>query len=151
MTINLSKPEKDPKAIAAARLMKQEGYPSCFLCKENQGYAGRLNHPSRQNHRIIPITVNDSAWGLQYSPFTYYNEHCIAFSHKHEPMRIEKSTFKKLLDFVKIFPHYFLGSNADLPIVGGSILSHDHYQGGQYDFAMAKAQIESKVIVIGNL
>lgn len=142
ITINLSKPEKDPKAIAAARLTKQSGYPKCLLCMENEGYAGRLDHPARNNHRIIRITVNDSQWGFQYSPYVYYNEHCIVFNGQHTPMRIERAAFVKLFDFVKQFPHYFLGSNADLPIVGGSILSHDHFQGGHYTFAMAKAPME---------
>ena len=132
ITINLSKPEKDPKAIAAARLAKQSGYPKCLLCRENEGYAGRVNHPARNNHRIIPITINDSQWGFQYSPYVYYNEHCIVFNGQHVPMKIEKAAFKKLFDFIRLFPHYFLGSNADLPIVGGSILSHDHFQGGHY-------------------
>lgn len=149
VTINLSKPEKDPKAIAAAKLMKQSGYPKCLLCKQNEGYAGRVNHPARQNHRIIPITINDSAWGFQYSPYVYYNEHCIVFCGEHVPMKIDKSTFRKLFDFVKQFPHYFLGSNADLPIVGGSILTHDHFQGGHYEFAMAKAPIEKSVSFAG--
>ena len=149
ITINLSKPEKDPKAIAAAKLAKQSSYPKCLLCVENEGYAGRVNHPARENHRIIPITVNDSAWGFQYSPYVYYNEHCIVFNGEHTPMKIEKATFIKLFDFVKLFPHYFLGSNADLPIVGGSILSHDHFQGGHYTFAMAKAEIEERVVVKG--
>ena len=149
ITINLSKPEKDPKAIAAAKLAKQSSYPKCLLCVENEGYAGRVNHPARENHRIIPITVNDSAWGFQYSPYVYYNEHCIVFNGEHTPMKIEKATFVKLFDFVKLFPHYFLGSNADLPIVGGSILSHDHFQGGHYTFAMAKAEIEERVVVKG--
>ena len=142
ITVNLSKPEKDPKAIAAAKLAKQSGYPKCLLCMENVGYAGRVNHPARNNHRIIPVTINDSGWGFQYSPYVYYNEHCIVFNGQHVPMKIEKAAFKKLFDFVKLFPHYFLGSNADLPIVGGSILSHDHFQGGHYTFAMAKAGIE---------
>ena len=145
ITINLSKPEKDPKAIAAAKNAKQSGYPKCLLCRENEGYAGRANSPARQNHRIIPITINQSAWGLQYSPYVYYNEHCIVFNFEHTPMKIEKATFVKLFDFVKLFPHYFLGSNADLPIVGGSILSHDHFQGGRYDFAMAKAPVEKEI------
>lgn len=149
ITINLSKPEKDPKAIAAAKLAKQSGYPKCLLCRENEGYAGRVNHPARENHRIIPITINDSAWGFQYSPYVYYNEHCIVFNGKHTPMKVEKNTFIKLFDFVKLFPHYFLGSNADLPIVGGSILSHDHFQGGNYRFAMAKAPIEKHFTVKG--
>lgn len=149
ITINLSKPEKDPKAIAAAKLAKQSGYPKCLLCMENVGYAGRVNHPARQNHRIIPITINESPWGFQYSPYVYYNEHCIVFNSQHIPMKIERDTFGKLLDFVKQFPHYFVGSNADLPIVGGSILSHDHFQGGNYEFAMAKAPIESSFTVKG--
>ncbi len=142
ITINLSKPEKDPKAIAAAKQMAQSGYPKCLLCKENEGYAGRLNHPARQNHRIIPVTINDSPWFFQYSPYVYYNEHCIVFNSEHTPMAINTDTFRKLLDFVKQFPHYFVGSNADLPIVGGSILTHDHFQGGHYTFAMAKAPIK---------
>lgn len=149
ITINLSKPEKDPKAIAAAKLAKQTSYPKCLLCMENEGYAGRLNHPARQNHRIIPVTVNGSRWGFQYSPYVYYNEHCIVFNSQHVPMKIERATFAKLLDFVKQFPHYFVGSNADLPIVGGSILSHDHFQGGCYEFAMAKAPVEKKVTFAG--
>lgn len=143
ITVNLSKPEKDPKAIAAAKLAKQGGYPKCLLCMENVGYPGRTNHPARNNHRIIPITINDSQWGFQYSPYVYYNEHCIVFNGQHIPMKIEKQTFIKLFDFVKQFPHYFLGSNGDLPIVGGSILTHDHFQGGHYTFAMAKAPIET--------
>ena len=142
ITINLSKPEKDPKAIAAAKAAPQAGYPKCMLCRECEGYAGRLNFPARQNHRIIPITINDSDWCFQYSPYVYYNEHCIVFNAEHSPMSINHATFKKLLDFVALFPHYFVGSNADLPIVGGSILSHDHFQGGNYTFAMAKAPIE---------
>lgn len=149
ITINLSKPEKDPKAIAAAKLAKQSGYPKCLLCMENEGYAGRLNHPARNNHRIIRITVNNSQWGFQYSPYVYYNEHCIVFNGQHTPMKIEKAAFIKLFDFVKQFPHYFLGSNADLPIVGGSILSHDHFQGGHYTFAMAKAPIERSFTIGG--
>lgn len=149
ITINLSKPEKDPKAIAAARNVKSGSYPKCLLCPENEGYAGRVNHPARQNHRIIPITINDSPWGFQYSPYVYYNEHCIVFNSCHTPMKIERNTFVKLFDFVKLFPHYFLGSNADLPIVGGSILSHDHFQGGHYTFAMAKAPIEKHVTIPG--
>lgn len=149
ISINLSKPEKDPKAIAAAKLQKQSGYPKCMLCKECEGYAGRTNFPARQNHRVIPITVNNSPWGFQYSPYVYYNEHCIVFNGEHTPMKIEKATFQKLFDFVKLFPHYFLGSNADLPIVGGSILSHDHYQGGHYTFAMAKAPIENSFTIKG--
>ncbi len=149
ITINLSKPEKDPKAIAAAKLAKQSGYPKCLLCKENVGYAGRVNHPARQNHRIIPIRINDSDWGFQYSPYVYYNEHCIVFNGEHTPMKIERNTFVKLFDFIKLFPHYFIGSNADLPIVGGSILSHDHFQGGNYQFAMAKAPIEQHFFISG--
>ena len=149
ITINLSKPEKDPKAIAAAKLAKQSGYPKCLLCKENEGYAGRVNHPARQNHRIIPVTINHSDWFFQYSPYVYYNEHCIVFNAEHTPMKIEKATFGKLLDFVEQFPHYFVGSNADLPIVGGSILSHDHFQGGHYEFAMAKAPIAIPVTIPG--
>ena len=149
ITINLSKPEKDPKAIAAAKNAKQSGYPKCLLCKENEGYAGRVNHPARQNHRIIPVTINGSQWGFQYSPYVYYNEHCIVFNSQHVPMKIEHDTFCKLFDFVKQFPHYFVGSNADLPIVGGSILSHDHFQGGHYEFAMAKAPVERSFIVEG--
>jgi len=149
ITINLSKPEKDPKAIAAAKNAKQGGYPKCLLCMENEGYAGRLDHPARQNHRIIPVTIQDSRWGFQYSPYVYYNEHCIVFNSKHIPMKIEHGTFCKLFDFVKQFPHYFVGSNADLPIVGGSILSHDHFQGGHYEFAMAKAPIEKEFCIKG--
>ena len=145
ITVNLSKPEKDPKAIAAAKLAKQSGYPKCLLCQENEGYAGRVNHPARQNHRIIPLTINNSDWFFQYSPYVYYNEHCIVFNAQHTPMKIERATFGKLLDFVDQFPHYFVGSNADLPIVGGSILSHDHFQGGNYEFAMAKAPIEKEI------
>ena len=149
ITVNLSKPEKDPKAIAAAKLAKQSGYPKCLLCKENEGYAGRVNHPARQNHRIIPVTINHSDWFFQYSPYVYYNEHCIVFNAEHTPMKIERATFGKLLDFVEQFPHYFVGSNADLPIVGGSILSHDHFQGGHYEFAMAKAPEERKLTFAG--
>ncbi len=145
ITINLSKPEKDPKAIAAAKLVKQSGYPKCQLCPENEGYAGTLTFPARQNHRIIPLTVNNSKWFFQYSPYVYYNEHCIVFNSCHVPMEINCATFKKLLDFVKQFPHYFVGSNADLPIVGGSILTHDHFQGGCYSFPMAEADFESKI------
>lgn len=149
ITINLSKPEKDPRAIAAAKLAKQGGYPKCLLCRENEGYAGRVNHPARQNHRIIPIEINQSRWGFQYSPYVYYNEHCIVFHFEHTPMKIERATFVKLFDFVKQFPHYILGSNADLPIVGGSILSHDHFQGGRYEFPMAKAGVEKTFSVKG--
>ncbi len=149
VTINLSKPEKDPKAIAAARKAPQSAYPKCQLCMENEGYAGRVNHPARENHRIIPITINGSKWGFQYSPYVYYNEHCIVFNGEHVPMKIERATFVKLFDFVKQFPHYFLGSNADLPIVGGSILSHDHFQGGHYTFAMERAEITEYFTVKG--
>lgn len=149
ITINLSKPEKDPKAIAAAGKAKASAYPKCQLCMENEGYAGRVNHPARENHRIIPLTINDSQWGFQYSPYVYYNEHCIVFNGQHTPMKIDRAAFRKLFDFVKQFPHYFLGSNADLPIVGGSILSHDHFQGGNYTFAMAKAPIELPVTIPG--
>ena len=144
ITINLSKPEKDPRAIAAAKNLPAGDYPRCLLCRENEGYAGRLNHPARQNHRVVPVTIGGDDWYLQYSPYVYYNEHCIVFNGVHTPMKIERATFVKLFDFVKLFPHYFLGSNADLPIVGGSILSHDHFQGGHYTFAMAKAPIEQK-------
>lgn len=140
ITINLSKPEKDPKAIAAARTASSLSYPKCMLCMENVGYAGRLDYPARQNHRIIPVTINGTKWGFQYSPYVYYNEHCIVFNEKHVPMEICQSTFEKLFDFIEQFPHYFVGSNADLPIVGGSILSHDHFQGGNHTFAMAKAK-----------
>lgn len=149
ITINLSKPEKDPKAIAAAKSAKQSGYPKCLLCRENEGYAGRVNHPARQNHRIIPVTIQGESWGFQYSPYVYYNEHCIVFNSRHIPMKIDHDTFCKLFDFVKQFPHYFVGSNADLPIVGGSILSHDHFQGGHYEFAMAKAPVERSFTVEG--
>ena len=145
ITINLSKPEKDPKAIAAAKLAPQGGYPKCQLCTENEGYAGRINHPARQNHRIIPIQVAGADWCLQYSPYVYYNEHCIVFNKQHIPMKIDRSAFAKLLSFVEKFPHYFVGSNADLPIVGGSILSHEHFQGGHYTFAMEEAPIEQAV------
>ena len=145
ITINLSKPEKDPKAIAAAKAAPQRGYPKCLLCRENEGYAGRSNHPARQNHRIVPITIHQEDWFLQYSPYVYYNEHCIVLNGHHTPMKIDKATFRKLLDFVKQFPHYFVGSNADLPIVGGSILSHDHFQGGHYTFAMEKAPVERTI------
>lgn len=149
ITINLSKPEKDPKAIAAAKLAKQSGYPKCLLCKENEGYAGRVNHPARDNHRIIPITINQTQWGFQYSPYVYYNEHCIVFNGEHIPMKVDRDAFRKLFDFIRLFPHYFIGSNADLPIVGGSILSHDHFQGGNYEFAMAKAPIEIPITIPG--
>ena len=143
ITINLSKPEKDPKAIAAARDLPASDYPRCQLCAENEGYAGRVNHPARQNHRIVPITIHGSPWFLQYSPYVYYNEHCICLNSVHTPMKIDRDTFGKLLDFVRQFPHYFVGSNADLPIVGGSILAHDHFQGGRYTFAMEKAPVET--------
>ena len=149
ITINLSKPEKDPKAIAAAKNAVQSGYPKCLLCKECEGYAGRANFPARQNHRVIPINLAGTQFFLQYSPYVYYNEHCIAFNAEHTPMSINRSAFERLLDFTARFPHYFIGSNADLPIVGGSILSHDHYQGGNYEFAMAKAPIEQKTVFSG--
>ena len=149
ITVNLSKPEKDPKAIAAARNAAKSSYPKCALCHENEGYAGHLNAAARQNHRTIPITIHNSQWYLQYSPYVYYNEHCIAFNGEHTPMKIDRAAFGKLLDFVTLFPHYFLGSNADLPIVGGSILSHDHFQGGRYTFAMTKAPIEKEIVFDG--
>ena len=149
ITINLSKPEKDPKAIAAAKNAPQSAYPKCQLCVENEGYAGRMNHPARANHRIVPIEVCGQPWCLQYSPYVYYNEHCIVFNSKHIPMKIDKSAFEKLLDFVKTFPHYFVGSNADLPIVGGSILSHEHFQGGHYTFAMETAPVETGLTFAG--
>ena len=145
ITINLSKPEKDPKAIAAAKNAVQSGYPKCQLCRESEGYAGTLTFPARENHRIIPITINNSAWFLQYSPYVYYNEHCIVLNGKHTPMVIDRAAFSKLLEFVTLFPHYFVGSNADLPIVGGSILSHEHFQGGRYVFPMEKAPVEQEV------
>ncbi|GAA6492158.1 UDP-glucose--hexose-1-phosphate uridylyltransferase [Candidatus Bariatricus faecipullorum] len=150
ITINLSKPEKDPKAIAAARNAASASYPKCQLCRENEGYAGRVNHPARQNHRIIPVTIGGKDWGFQYSPYVYYNEHCIVFNGEHVPMKIERETFVKLLDFVSQFPHYFVGSNADLPIVGGSILSHDHFQGGNHEFAMAKAPVVRTFTIPGH-
>ena len=149
ITINLSKPEKDPKAIAAAKNAPQAGYPKCMLCRECEGYAGRVNFPARQNHRVIPVRINGRDWCFQYSPYVYYNEHCIVFNSLHTPMAINRDTFKKLLDFVRQFPHYFVGSNADLPIVGGSILSHDHFQGGNYTFAMAKAPVERPLVFDG--
>ena len=149
ITINLSKPEKDPRDIARAGAVKSTGYPSCLLCKENEGFAGNLSHPARQNHRVIPIRLDGEQYFLQYSPYVYYNEHCIVFNGQHTPMKIDRSAFVKLFDFVKQFPHYFLGSNADLPIVGGSILSHDHFQGGHYTFAMAKAGMEQKFTMPG--
>lgn len=149
ITINLSKPEKDPKAIAAARSLPVSNYPRCALCAENEGYAGRVNHPARQNHRIVPITVHGADWFFQYSPYVYYNEHCICLNRVHTPMKIDRACFAKLLDFVGQFPHYFVGSNADLPIVGGSILAHDHFQGGRYSFAMEKAPVERPVSFSG--
>ena len=149
ITVNLSKPEKDPKAIAAAKNAPQSGYPKCQLCRECEGYAGRVDFPARQNHRIIPITINNSGWFMQYSPYVYYNEHCIVFNGEHTPMKIDKAAFSKLLEFVTLFPHYFVGSNADLPIVGGSILSHEHFQGGRYEFAMERAPIEKKISFAG--
>ena len=145
ITINLSKPEKDPRAIAAAKNAPQSGSPKCQLCPENEGYAGRLNHPARENHRIIPLTIGGEKWFLQYSPYVYYNEHCIVFNARHTPMAINRAAFGKLLEFVTVFPHYFVGSNADLPIVGGSILSHEHFQGGHYCFAMEKAPVEREI------
>ena len=149
ITINLSMPEKDPKAIAAARDLPAASYPKCQLCPENAGYAGRVNHPARQNHRIIPITIDQTPWYMQYSPYVYYNEHCIVFNSVHTPMKIDRACFRKLLDFIGQFPHYFVGSNADLPIVGGSILAHDHFQGGRYEFAMAKAPVETELHFTG--
>ena len=142
ITVNLSKPEKDPKEIAKAKLMKQATYPKCLLCKENVGYAGRINHPARQNHRIIPMELTNKEWFLQYSPYVYYNEHCIVFSGEHEPMRLTRNSIERLVEFTEVLPHYFIGSNADLPIVGGSILTHDHYQGGRHEFPMEKAEVE---------
>lgn len=149
ITVNLSKPEKDPKAIAAAKNAAQTGYPKCMLCRESEGYAGRVDFPARQNHRVIPVTINDSPWFLQYSPYVYYNEHCIVFNAQHVPMKIDRDAFRKLMEFVSRFPHYFIGSNADLPIVGGSILSHEHFQGGRYEFAMERAPIEEKIFFRG--
>lgn len=145
ITINLSKPEKDPKAIAAAKSAPQSGYPKCQLCLENEGYAGRINHPARQNHRVIPLTIAGADWYFQYSPYVYYNEHCIVFNSEHIPIVIDRSVFAKLLDFVELFPHYFIGSNADLPIVGGSILSHEHFQGGHFSFPMERAAVEREL------
>ena len=145
ITINLSKPEKDPRAIAAAKLLPQTDYPKCQLCAENEGYAGRMNHPGRSNHRPVPIRIAGEDWFFQYSPYVYYNEHCIVFNGRHVPMKIDRAAFEKLFSFLGQFPHYFVGSNADLPIVGGSILSHDHFQGGHYEFAMARAPIEEEV------
>ena len=149
ITVNLSKPEKDPKAIAAARNAPQSGYPKCLLCRECEGYAGRVDFPARQNHRIVPLTINNEPWFLQYSPYVYYNEHCIVFNSKHVPMKIDRAAFSKLLEFVTVFPHYFIGSNADLPIVGGSILSHEHFQGGRHEFAMERAPIETEIAFAG--
>ena len=145
ITINLSKPEKDPKAIAAALTKRQDAYPRCLLCPQNTGYAGRLDHPARQTIRLIPLTLAGEPWFLQYSPYVYYNEHCIVLSEEHRPMCIDRKTFVRLLEFVSTFPHYTVGSNADLPIVGGSILTHEHYQGGRYEFAMARAGICEEV------
>lgn len=145
ITVNLSKPEKDPRDIARERLMPQASYPKCLLCYENVGYSGRLNHPARQNHRVIPLTLTNEEWFMQYSPYVYYNEHAIVFAKEHRPMKITKEALNRLTGFTEILPHYFLGSNADLPIVGGSILSHDHYQGGHHEFPMAKAPIEKKI------
>ena len=144
ITINLSKPEKDPKAIAAARNAKQASYPKCQLCPENVGYSGRMDHPARQNLRTVPLTIAGETWHLQYSPYVYYNEHCILLKETHDPMQITHKTFERLLEFVEQFPHYFIGSNADLPIVGGSILTHDHFQGGNYTFAMEKASVRKR-------
>jgi UDPglucose--hexose-1-phosphate uridylyltransferase len=149
ITVNLSKPEKDPKAIAAALSAKKSNYPQCLLCRENVGYAGNMNSPARQNHRTLPLSLDGEDWYLQYSPYVYYNEHCICFNSSHTPMHIDREAFNKLCDFVTQFPHYFIGSNADLPIVGGSILTHDHYQGGHYTFAMEKAPIESELTFKG--
>ena len=150
ITINLSKPEKDPRDIAAAGKAVSSGYPRCLLCAENEGYAGHISHPARQNHRIIPIKLCGSDYFLQYSPYVYYNEHCIVFNKEHIPMAVNRQTFEKLLDFVRQFPHYMVGSNADLPIVGGSILSHDHFQGGRYEFPMAKAPIDKSFELPGH-
>lgn len=149
ITINLSKPEKSLKEIMAAKNAPQSGYPKCLLCKECEGYAGRVNFPARQNHRLIPLTLTDEAWFMQYSPYVYYPEHCIVFNSSHTPMLVDKKAFCKLFDFVKMFPHYFIGSNAGLPIVGGSILSHEHFQGGRYTFAMEKAPIEKPIVFDG--
>ena len=149
ITINLSKPEKDPKAIAAAKNAKQSAYPKCLLCKENEGYAGRIDHPARQSHRIMPVEIDGKPWGFQYSPYVYYNEHCILFNKEHTPMKIDESAFRKQLDFIRQFPHYFIGSNADLPIVGGSILAHEHFQGGHYEFAMERAGIKKEITIPG--
>lgn len=145
ITVNLSKPEKDPRDIAKQKSLPQSSYPKCLLCYENVGYSGNLNHPARQNHRVIPLTLDNEEWFLQYSPYVYYNEHAIVFAREHRPMKITKAAFERILEFVALFPHYFLGSNADLPIVGGSILTHDHYQGGHHEFPMAKAPIEKEI------
>ena len=149
ITVNLSKPEKDPRAIAAAKLLPQSGYPKCALCHENEGFEGSLSKAARQTLRQIPFDMAGTDWYLQYSPYVYYNEHCIALSSLHTPMKIDRSSFSKLLSFVTTFPHYFIGSNADLPIVGGSILSHDHMQGGRYTFAMERAPIDAQVSFVG--
>lgn len=149
ISINLSKPEKDPKEIAKAKLIKSSGYPKCLLCKENVGFAGNMNHPARQTHRIIPLTLNDKKYNLQYSPYVYYNEHCIVFNEEHVPMKINRQTFENLFAFIDIFPHYMIGSNADLPIVGGSILTHDHYQGGRHHFPMEDAKIMKDFTING--
>ncbi|MEN8904553.1 MAG: UDP-glucose--hexose-1-phosphate uridylyltransferase [Clostridiales bacterium] len=147
ITINLSKPEKDPKEIAALKNVKSIEYPKCLLCRENEGYFGRINHPGRSNHRIVSLNLNNEKWYLQYSPYVYYDEHCIVLKEDHVPMKIEKTTFERLFSFIELLPHYFIGANADLPIVGGSILNHDHFQGGYYDFAMTKAKIEKSFII----
>ncbi len=149
ITINLSKPEKDPKAIAAAKNAPQSGYPKCALCRENEGYLGSANQAARGNHRLIPLELGGEPWFLQYSPYVYYNEHCIVLSHEHRPMKVSRQSISRLLEFVTFLPHYFVGSNADLPIVGGSILTHDHFQGGRYEFPMAKAPIREKVCFLG--
>ena len=149
ITINLSKPEKDPKAIAAATKMEASSYPKCLLCKTNEGYSGRVNHPARQNHRIIPVTLDGDSYFLQYSPYVYYNEHCIVFDGNHVPMKISEKGFRRLFSFVKQFPHYFIGSNSDLPISGGSILTHEHFQGGNYTFAQERAEIETELKFTG--
>ena len=149
ITINLSKPEKDPKAIAAAKNAPQSGYPKCALCRENEGYLGSANQAARGNHRLIPLELGGEPWFLQYSPYVYYNEHCIVLSHEHRPMKVSRQSISRLLEFVTFLPHYFVGSNADLPIVGGSILTHDHFQGGRYEFPMAKAPIREKVCFPG--
>lgn len=149
ITINLSKPEKATTSLAAMKAAPKTGYPLCLLCVENEGYAGRYNHPARQNHRILPITLNNEPWYWQYSPYVYYNEHCICFDERHTPMRIDENTFRELLDFVTAYPHYFMGSNADLPIVGGSIFTHAHFQGGHYVFAMEKAPVETPLCFKG--